>query len=241
MNYKRVLVFGAHPDDEIFMAKTIAMLSSKGVAVTVVIMTNGCEGYPDPKMKNTIVKIRAREAQDCNRVLGIKKRIIMDIPDMGLTNDKPTVKKLIKIIREVRPDAIFTQGPIDVHRDHIATHHVTRSAFFHAGEPVAAELGKPWKAPYLYYYVGVREPLTRVVVDVSDYKEKGTEAWSTQKSQYTVFRKTAVEFKREIEALKKDRSKVYDVFWLAEHVILSDFVPLGIGAPSNYYGKQVVY
>jgi LmbE family N-acetylglucosaminyl deacetylase len=238
MNFKRILVFGAHPDDEISMARTMAKLSRQGVAMTVVIMTNGCEGYPDPKLKNTIVKIRAREAAACNRVLGIQKRIIMDIPDMGLTNDKPTLKKLIKIVRDARPDAIFTHGPYDVHKDHVATHLVTRSAFFHAGEPVAAELGKSWKTPYLYYYVGVKEPLPRVLVDVSDFKEKSTAAWSTQRSQYTVFRKTAADFKAQIDALKKDRSPAFDRFWIAEHVILTDFVPLGIDAPDNYYGHR---
>jgi LmbE family N-acetylglucosaminyl deacetylase len=238
MNYKRILVFGAHPDDEITMARTIAKLAHKGVEVTVVIMTNGCEGYPDPKLKNTIVKIRAREAQACNRVLGIKKRIIMDIPDMGLTNDKPTVKKFIKIIRDARPDAIFTHGPYDEHRDHVATHYVTKSAYFHAGEPVAAELGRAWKTPYLFYYKAVKEALPRVVIDVSDYKEKEVEAWATQVSQYAVFRRTAADFKAEIEALKQDHSAAYDRFWIAEPVILKDFPTLGLDAPDNYYGQR---
>ncbi|MBI5722403.1 MAG: PIG-L family deacetylase [Planctomycetes bacterium] len=238
MNYRRILVFGAHPDDEITMARTMARLADEGVAVTVVIMTNGCEGYPDPKMKKSIVRIRAREARNCNRVLGIARRVIMDIPDMGLTNDKPTLKRFIKIIRDVRPDAIFTHGPHDEHRDHVATHFITRSAYFHAGEPVAAEDGKPWKTPYLYYYKGVRAPLPQVVIDVSAYKEKGEEAWATQVSQYAVFRKTAADFKREIAALKKDRSPAYERFWVAEPVILKDFPPLGIDAPDNYYGKR---
>jgi LmbE family N-acetylglucosaminyl deacetylase len=140
----------------------------------------------------------------------------------------------------VKPHAIFTQGPYDVHRDHLATHLLTKSAFFHAGEPVTAEMGTPWKTPYLYYYVGVKEPLPRVLVDVSDFKEKSTEAWSTQKSQYTVFRKTAADFKREIEALKKSRAQAYDVFWIAEPVILTDLLPLGIDAPDNYYGARVL-
>ena len=46
--------------------------------------------------------------------------------------------------------------------------------------PVAAVLGKPWKTPYLYYYKGIKEPLPRVVFDVSGYKEKVAEALATQ-------------------------------------------------------------
>ena len=238
MNYKRVLVFWAHPDDELTMARSIAKFSKMGVKVTVVIMTNGCEGYPDPKLKNKIVDIRAKEAKDCDKVLGIHKKIIMDIPDMGLTNDKPTVKKMIKVIRQAKPDAIFTHGPFDVHRDHIATHHVTKSAYFHAGEPVASDLGKPWKTPYLYYYKAVKEPLPRVVFDVSDMKEKSAEALATQKSQYKVFRKTDKDFKKQVAALKQSKARAYDFFWIAEPVLLTDLLPLGIDAPDNYFGSR---
>jgi LmbE family N-acetylglucosaminyl deacetylase len=238
MNYKKILIFGAHPDDEITMARTTAKLTRAGVQVTVVIMTNGCEGYLDRRLKKRIVAIRAREAKACNRLLGIRRRIILPIPDMGLTNDKPTLKKVIGIIRRVRPDAIFTHGPCDEHRDHVATHGVTLSAYFHAGEPVAPDQGRPWKTPYLFYYSGVREPLPQVVVDVTAFKEKECQAYATQVSQYAIFRRTAEDFKKAIAALKKDRSAAYDRFWLAAQVILKDFPPLGIDAPDNYYGSQ---
>jgi LmbE family N-acetylglucosaminyl deacetylase len=55
MDYKRIMVFGAHADDEITMSGTIAKMANAGVRVVVITMTNGCEGYPRPDMKDTIV------------------------------------------------------------------------------------------------------------------------------------------------------------------------------------------
>lgn len=238
MNYKNILIFGAHPDDEIGMARSITKFSNMGARVTVVIMTDGSEGYPDVALKDSIVALRAAEARACNTVLGIHEKILMPLPDLGLVNDKETVQKFMKIIREVKPDAIFTHGPYDEHKDHVATHQITLSAYLHAGEPVSAILGAPWKTPYLYYYKGVKDPLPKVMFDVSDCQEKQIEALATQKSQLKVFRKTAEEFAEMAAALKKRTTPVYDTFWIAEPVILTDLLPLGIDAPDNYYGTN---
>jgi LmbE family N-acetylglucosaminyl deacetylase len=113
MNYKRVLIFGAHPDDELTMAPLMAMLASEGVHVTVCIPTDGSEGYPRPEWRDTIVEMRAREMAEADEVVGISERILLGFPDMGLTNDKATFKRFIKVVRDVRPDVVFTHGPHD--------------------------------------------------------------------------------------------------------------------------------
>ena len=71
MDYERVMIFGAHPDDEILLAGTVAKMSAAGVRVVVVTCTDGCEGYPRPEMKDEVVEMRRKEAQECDRVLGI--------------------------------------------------------------------------------------------------------------------------------------------------------------------------
>lgn len=238
MIYERVMVFGAHPDDEGTMARTIAKLSAAGTKVTTVIMTNGCEGYPSLEMKDTIVATRTAEAAHCDRVLGIAHRVIMDIPDMGLTNDKQTLQEVIRLIREDRPDAVFTHGPDDPHRDHVAVHHITRSACFHAAEPVAIALGNPWKPRFVYYHKGVQSTLTRVIVDVTEFRCKRLEAAMTQESQYSVFRRTKEDFEKEIAAVRASDKRCYDTFWLAEWMRLGDLLPTNIAAPSNYHGER---
>ena len=58
MDYKRVLVFGAHPDDELTMAGAMGKMACTACDVTVAIYTDGCEGYPSPEMAETIVQTR---------------------------------------------------------------------------------------------------------------------------------------------------------------------------------------
>lgn len=229
--YRSIMVFGAHPDDEMEMACTIAKLSAEGTEVTLVTMTDGSEGYPDPKLKDKIVEIRKKEAKDCDRLLGIKTREYLGAQDMDLVNTKENLKRCIKLIRKYKPEAIFTHGPKDLHRDHRNTHALVKDAYFHSCEPVAAELGAPIAKPFLYYFKthgydfkGVFYDLPYVNIDVTDYAEKEVEAWASQKSQYSVFRKTEADFKKEIEEIKKNRKKTFEPFCIAEVNTVTQFL-----------------
>ena len=84
MNYRSILVFGAHPDDETTMAGTMSKLAAEGCAVHIAIMTDGCEGYPRPGMTDEVVQMRRKEAEHCDKVLGIARRVWLGRPDMAL-------------------------------------------------------------------------------------------------------------------------------------------------------------
>ncbi len=225
MNYERVLVFGAHPDDELRMAGTMAKMSAAGTKVYVAIMTDGCEGYPKAAWKDKIVEMRKAEQKACDEVLGVTERFNYDAPDQGLTDDKPTLLWCGSVIRKVRPDAVFNHGPVDIHRDHRRTHKVVAEALFHAGQPVNAELGPPHRTPHVYYYKAVVAPLPTVTVDVTDFCWKFAESRMTQVSQHTLWGKTREDFLAEIERLKRERPKTVETFWIAEQTHLADFIP----------------
>ena len=226
MDYQRILIFGAHPDDEIAMSGTIARLADEGVAVFCVTMTNGSEGYPRPEMKDQIVALRRQEADHADAVLGIAKRYLLGRDDMSLTADKATVKDCVAIVREVRPQAVFTHGPHDRHRDHLATHTISVQATWHAGEPVAAELGQPWRTPHLYYYKGCRLPLPSVVFDTTGYAHKAVAAKATQVSQHTLFGTTRERLEAEAAEIEQRRPAASERFWIVESNELPDFLPL---------------
>ena len=226
MNYERVLVFGAHPDDELRMAGTMALLASRGVYVAVVTMTNGSEGYPKPEWRDQIVAMRRQEAADADRVLGIARRYAVGRDDMGLVNDKPTLQECIRIVREVRPQAVFTHGPDDRHRDHLATHALSVEATWHAGEPVAAQLGASWRTPHLYYYKSCNLALPTVVIDTTAWQPKVLEAYATQVSQHTLFRRTREDFLAEAERLRRSPVPASERFWIVDRNVFSDFLPL---------------
>ncbi|MFB3879680.1 MAG: PIG-L deacetylase family protein [Armatimonadota bacterium] len=229
MNYRRILVFGAHPDDEIKMAGTMAKLAGSGVQVFVAIMTDGSEGFPDPSWRDQIVAMRAAEMEECDRVLGVTKRFRINCPDMGLVHGKEVFKQCIRVVREARPDAVFTHGPAGINPDHVATHQVTVPAVWQAGQPVAADLGEPWPVGQLYYYkeveTSVRGLGAVVVFDVTGYDHYNLLANATQVSQHTLFGKTRAELEAEAERVRKAKRPATETFWMSERFRLSDFPP----------------
>ena len=214
--FERILIFAAHADDEISMANSIAKFSSGGTEVTVVNTTDGSEGYPDPEMKGEIVAMRRKETMACDEVLGISHRIILDNGDQGgLVFDKPTLQEFIQIIRDMKPNAIFTHGPEDRHVDHRQTSAISVDAWWHAGQPVAAMLGERWQTPCLYYYKGIDPKLLpEIEIDVTETAHKRLEALATQESQFTLFRSSREEFLARAEEVKSKKQKSTDTYWI---------------------------
>src|ERR1043166_1158456 len=79
-----VLAFGAHPDDvELFAGGTLAKMASRGYATGIVDLTRGelgTRGTP---------AIRAQEAREAARILGLKVRDNLRFPDsrIGVTTE----------------------------------------------------------------------------------------------------------------------------------------------------------
>jgi len=228
MDYKRILVFGAHPDDELTMAGTMAKLAGDGVHVAICTPTNGSEGFPRPEMKDSIVAVRAKEMAEADKVLGASERICIGAEDMGLTNDKATFKEFIRVIRAVRPDVVFTHGPHDMHRDHLATHAISKEAYWQAGQPVSTDLGEPWRAPYLIYYKGVADRQPDIVLDVTGFAHIRVLARATQVSQYTLWGRTREDFEREAEQIRNSPGPHTETFWFSERMHLSYLPPLAL-------------
>jgi LmbE family N-acetylglucosaminyl deacetylase len=226
MHYQRIMVFGAHQDDELVMAAGMAKMAAAGTHVVVVIMTNGCEGYPKPEMKDTIVALRAQEAEEVRRVLGVARYVNLGAPDMGLVNNKENLRKVISIIREARPEAIFTHGERERHRDHIATRDLSIEAAWHAGEPVCAELGAPWRTPHLYYYKNTALEGPAVLFDVTEFAHKHAEALATQVSQHTLFNRTRESYLADAARIKASPPRTVLRFIIHPWTSLNRFPPL---------------
>jgi len=225
MNYRRVMVFGAHPDDEIAMAGTIAKLSMKRAKVTILTFTDGCEGYPMPEMKDTIVATRRKESNASDKVLGVHEHIHLEIPDMALVNNKETILRCVHAIRKARPDAIFTHGPNEHHRDHIAAHAISVEARWQAGEPVAVEFGPPWETPRLFFYGGVEGMRPHIFYDVSETEHKRLVVRAKHVSQHILWGRSKEDYLDEAKWIKRSKQKFVEQLWLANDFVLRDFPP----------------
>ncbi|MEJ5252266.1 MAG: PIG-L family deacetylase [Chthonomonadetes bacterium] len=187
-HWQRVLVFAAHPDDEIIgCGGTIARLTAAGRQVFVVTFCAGETGYSSPEERDTIAQRRLEEARECDRVLNITERVILGKPTQGVVNDRETYQQCVQLIRKYRPDVILTHWNEDKHRDHRAISALTDEARWKAYENVLADLGEPWYTPELYYYEVLELfPHPSLLIDISEFMTKKLRAMETQQSQFAV-------------------------------------------------------
>ncbi len=187
-SWSRVLVFGAHPDDEIIgCGGTLARLAQEGARIVVVTFTDGGTGYSKLEEAPAIVAMRRAESQAAAEVLGIQENINLEFPTQGLVNDRTTYQQVVRIIRKVQPEVIFCHFGEDKHRDHRAVAALVDEARWKATENAQPDLGQPWYTPQLFFYE-IHELFTHpsILVDITGCFEQKIAALETQTSQLEV-------------------------------------------------------
>jgi len=115
-----IVVLSPHFDDEIFgCGGTLRKHILTGDRVNVIYMTDGRYGVPDIKNKSYAEKIRKKESAEALKVLGIRYFYYLDEPECTRQLNDATVKKLVKILDEIKPDLIYLPWFLENHIDHI--------------------------------------------------------------------------------------------------------------------------
>ncbi len=123
-----VLAIMAHPDDvELACGGTLLASVAHGRRVGIVDLTAGETG------SRGTVQIRAAEAQEAARILGVSVRENLHLPDAHLVNSSATRDAVISAIRRHRPTIVITHAREGRHPDHIAAAQLVRDACFLAG------------------------------------------------------------------------------------------------------------
>ncbi len=119
---KSVLIVAAHPDDEVLgCGGTIAKLSSLGLNINILFLSNGEDSRIASKLeiKKRILK-RKNAAKLASKILGSKSPNFADLSDNQL--DKYPLIKIIKIIekniKKYKPSIIYTHFKNDLNIDH---------------------------------------------------------------------------------------------------------------------------
>ena len=124
-----VAVF-AHPDDEAFgTGGTLARYSAEGCQVHLVTATRGEAGQisePNLATRANLPHVREQELRCACEAYGAHPPRFLDYVDGQLTivHQGQAVGKLVRIIRDLRPQVLITFGPDGIygHYDHIAVH-----------------------------------------------------------------------------------------------------------------------
>jgi len=164
----KVLAIGAHPDDaDLYAGGLVAALAEAGADVSMADLTAGemaTRGSPE---------LRATEAAEAARILGVSSRECLGLPDGGIRRTDPDqTRALVELMRKHRPGLILAPWEEDLHPDHRETHHLVRRARFFArvgGFPADGATVRP--GPVLFYEQKIPfDP--DLVVDVGAVREK---------------------------------------------------------------------
>lgn len=210
---KQMLLIFAHPDDESFaLGGTIAKYAQQGVNITLVAATKGEAGKTSGICKPEELGLeREQELRRAAEVLGITNVIFLGYLDKEVPMAPPLeiVEKLVRIIRDVRPQVIITFGEDGAsgHRDHRAIHHFAKSAIQLAKEPVEPEWGKAYTLPRLCYV----QPGWRLSEDKLrdiDYVIS-ISPWAERKWQAILEHRTQLGSRQKFEGLEEKQKQDY--------------------------------
>lgn len=136
----KVVVTGGHPGDpEYGCGGTIARYSDLGHEVTLLYLNRGEKGCPHETAK-VCSATRVSEAQKACGILKARARFA-DEMDGEAVVDQAHYDAFRGLLESENPDVVFTQWPIDNHRDHRATSTLVYDAWLRMSKHFA-----------LYYY-----------------------------------------------------------------------------------------
>lgn len=237
----------AHPDDEASKgAGTTAKYSAEGVHNVLVCCTGGeagdilNPGVEHPGSAEAMYEMRMAELRESVRVLGYGSLHLLGYHDSGMPDTDhnaradnfanapldESVGRLVRIIREERPQVIITyrdDRSFYPHPDHIRVHEISGPAFELAGDPEAyPEAGEPFQPSKLYY---VSWSAARVKALHEAYLERGEESpyeqWfergftTDRKDEFTTLIDVSDHLHQRRAALLAHRTQVDpDGFWM---------------------------
>ena len=175
-----LLAVFAHPDDaELLCGGALAKSVDAGRRVGILDLTRGemgSQGTPE---------LRAAEAAEAARILGVHVRRNAGLPDSRLENTEETRLALVALLRELRPRVVVTHWKVGRHRDHRITSELVRDACFLSALKKLDAPGEPFRPLTLAYATAFREDADppSFVVDVTaqmDRKVKAVAAFASQ-------------------------------------------------------------
>jgi N-acetylglucosamine malate deacetylase 1 len=175
-----LLAFGPHPDDlEIGLGGTLAKHAALGHSIGLCDLTRGemsSNGTPDQRVK---------EAEAAGKVLGASWRENLALPDRAIGEAPDHIRRIVELIRRVRPRAIAVPYWQDRHPDHQSSATLLRDAVFNAKLKRYAAIGDPWQPEWVcHYFINDAGPVS-FVVDVSAHYEAKRRALACYASQFT--------------------------------------------------------
>jgi N-acetylglucosamine malate deacetylase 1 len=176
-----LLAIAAHRDDvELTCGGTLIKAVKAGYRTAILDLTQGEMGTRGS------AEIRASEAAQAAKVLGVASRDNLGLPDARIVNDPPTRERLARAIRTLQPRIVIAPPLEGRHPDHRVAAQLVRDACFLAGLAKLAPDLPPHRPHKIIHALAYRQDFERpsFVVDISDEFDQKMEAVRCYKSQF---------------------------------------------------------
>ncbi len=202
---KNFLVFSAHPDDLDFgCAGAIAKLTDDGHSVVYCVITNGEKGtHKVDETREQMVEMREKEQKAAAASVGVHEVIFLGQTDGTLEHTMDVRKKVVRVIRQVKPHIVVSQDPGNhtfdnfyrFHRDHRVTAEIVFDAIYPAAGSKAffPELAEeenilPHQIEEVWFYATDKP---NHFINITETIEKKMEALRCHESQFHDFEELA--------------------------------------------------
>ena len=176
-----LLAIAAHRDDvELTCGGTLIRAAKAGYRTAILDLTQGEMGTRGS------AEIRASEAAQAAKVLGVSSRDNLGLPDARIVNDPPTRERLARAIRTLRPRVVIAPPLEGRHPDHRVAAQLVRDACFLAGLAKLAPDLPPHRPHKILHALAYRQDFERpsFVVDISDEFDQKMDAVRCYTSQF---------------------------------------------------------
>ena len=174
-----LLVIAAHPDDvELTCGGTLLKMAQRGYKTGILDLTAGEMGT------RGTAETRAREAAKAAKLLGVKWRDTLGVPDSDVQPSRQHKLRLAAVIRELKPKTVILPYWEARHPDHYNASTLGYEGCFLAGLkqlPLEGEPHRPFKILYSTAYASVRPTF---VVDITPQYEQRRRAILAFRSQF---------------------------------------------------------
>jgi len=174
-----ILAIAAHRDDvEQTCGGTLLKMRSLGLETGILDLTQGEAGTRGSAAE------RAAEADAAARILKVRWRQALDLPDGRVENTWENRLKIVRVLRELRPRVVILPYWQGRHPDHYNSATLGYEACFVSGL-ARLETGtpphRPYKVLYASLYADVRPTF---VVDITPFIEERYQSLMAYRSQY---------------------------------------------------------
>lgn len=233
---KRIIMFGAHPDDcDLGGGGTAILLSKLGYAVKFVSVTNGDAGHQSmPAI--ALAHRRYAEAQEAGRRFGVSYDVLNN-HDGQLEPSLEVRHQVIQKIREWKADVVIAPRPNDYHPDHRYTGVLVQDASYMVAVPkVVPQTPALTNNPvFLYFQDGFQRPnpfRPDIAIDISSVYAQKIHALSAHESQFFEWLPWIGHYEQQVPTTGSEREA-----WLLK-IRQPTIKPEVLAALEKWYGKE---